>query len=196
MSHNNKTTCFWFKKKILSVFQSEQMVFNMALGNCGNAFRPDFGPDQYSVNQLWLYDVYTAKTTVLTDPEPQISLLWLVVPWPQVWPINTHHLILSNFHSESDVQSYILFTRVAWITWVDLWLLISLDSCLCCEDVIKSKLVYTVLMRPKIRQKHVSAVTQRHVKNHLFMTQLAAGFAAKGLLNLMTSSPVATGLVH
>ncbi len=42
--------------------------------------------------------------------------------------------------------------------------------------------------------KHVSAVTQRHVKNHLFMTQLAAGFAAKDLLNLMTSSPVATGL--
>ncbi len=33
-------------------------------------------------------------------------------------------------------------------------------------------------------------------KNHLFMTQLAAGFASKGLLNLMTSSPVATGLAH
>ncbi len=28
-----------------------------------------------------------------------------------------------------------------------------------CEDVIKSKLVYTVLMRPKIRPKHVYAVT-------------------------------------
>ncbi len=28
------------------------------------------------------------------------------------------------------------------------------------------------------------------------MTQLAAGFAAKGLLYLMTSSPVATGLAH
>ncbi len=47
-------------------------------------------------------------------------------------------------------------------------LLISLDSCLCCEDVMKSKLVCTVLMRPKIRPKHVSAVTQGHVKNHLF----------------------------
>ncbi len=33
-------------------------------------------------------------------------------------------------------------------------------------------------------------------KNNLFMTQLAASFAAKGLLNLMTSSPVATGLAH
>ncbi len=32
----------------------------------------------------------------------------------------------------------------------DLWLPISLDSCLSCEDVIKSKLVYAVLMRPKI----------------------------------------------
>ncbi len=52
-------------------------------------------------------------------------ILWRVVPWPQVWPINTHHLILSNFYSESDAQSYILFTRVAWIPWVDLWLLIS-----------------------------------------------------------------------
>ncbi len=28
------------------------------------------------------------------------------------------------------------------------------------------------------------------------MTQLAADFAAKGLLNLVTSSPVATGLTH
>ncbi len=28
------------------------------------------------------------------------------------------------------------------------------------------------------------------------MTQLVADFAAKGLLNLMTSSPVATGLAH
>ncbi len=28
------------------------------------------------------------------------------------------------------------------------------------------------------------------------MTQLAAGFAAKGLLNLMTNSPVATGLAY
>ncbi len=35
-----------------------------------------------------------------------------------------------------------------------------------CEDVIKSKLVYIVLMRPKIRPKHVSAITQLHVKNH------------------------------
>ncbi len=33
-------------------------------------------------------------------------------------------------------------------------------------------------------------------KTHLFMTQLAVDFAAKGLLNLMTSSPVATGLAH
>ncbi len=66
-------------------------------------------------------------------------------------------------------------------------LLISLDS---------QKLVYTVLMRSKISPKRVSAVTQRHVKSHLFITQLAADFAAKGLLNLMTSSPVATGLAH
>ncbi len=33
-------------------------------------------------------------------------------------------------------------------------------------------------------------------KNDLFMTQLAAGFDAKGLLNLMTSSPVAKGLAQ
>ncbi len=33
-------------------------------------------------------------------------------------------------------------------------------------------------------------------KNPLFMTQFAANFTAKGLLNLMTSSPVATGLAH
>ncbi len=58
------------------------------------------------------------------------------------------------------------------------------------------QLVYTVLIRPKIRPTHVSAVTQRHVKNHLFMTNLATGFAAKGLLNLLTSSPLATGLAH
>ncbi len=58
------------------------------------------------------------------------------------------------------------------------------------------KLVYAVLMRPKIRPKHMSAVSQRHVKNLIFMTLLAADFAAKGLLNLMASSPVATGLAH
>ncbi len=40
-------------------------------------------------------------------------------------------------------------------------------------------------------------VKKRHVKKtSLFMTQLAADFAAKGLLNLMASSPVATGLAH
>ncbi len=31
---------------------------------------------------------------------------------------------------------------------------------------------------------------------YLFMTQLAADFAVKGLLNLIMSSPVATGLAH
>ncbi len=25
----------------------------------------------------------------------------------KVWPINTHHMILSNFHSDSNIQSYI-----------------------------------------------------------------------------------------
>ncbi len=81
------------------------------------------------------------------------------------------------------------------MSWI--WLPISLDSCLCCEDVIKSKVVYAVLMRLKIRPKRMSAVSQRHVKKtSLFMTQLAADFAAKGLFNLMTSSPVATGLAH
>ncbi len=50
-------------------------------------------------------------------------------------------------------------------------------------------------MRPKIRPKHVSAPNWRHVKKkHFFMTLLAAGFAAKGLLILTTGSFVATGL--
>ncbi len=51
----------------------EKMVFNMVLGNCRHVFRRDFGPHQYSVNQFWLYDVFTAKTTVLTDQKPQIN---------------------------------------------------------------------------------------------------------------------------
>ncbi len=51
-------------------------------------------------------------------------------------------------------------------------------------------------MRPKIRPKHMPAVSQRHVKTPLFMTQLAADFAAKGLLILMMSSSVATGVAH
>ncbi len=33
-------------------------------------------------------------------------------------------------------------------------------------------------------------------RDNTFMTQLAADFAAKGLLNLMTISPEATGLAH
>ncbi len=63
-----------------------------------------------------------------------------------------------------------------------MWLLISLDSCLCCEDVIKSKLVYTVLMRPKIRPKNVAAVIQRHVKNH-FQSYVYIFPLFKGLCN-------------
>ncbi len=47
-----------------------------------------------------------------------------------------------------------------------------------------------------VEEEGYPAVTQRHVKNHLFMTQLAADFAAKGQLNLMTSSQEATGLAH
>ncbi len=45
------------------------------------------------------------------------------------------------------------------------------------RQFIKSKLVYTVLMRPKNRPKHVSAVIQRHVKNH-FHPLLAEGRAS------------------
>ncbi len=36
-------------------------------------------------------------------------------------------------------------------------------SCLYGEDVIKSKLIYGVLMRPKIRPKHVPTLNKRHV---------------------------------
>ncbi len=74
-------------------------------------------------------------------------------------PFKTHHWSWSNAHLESDVLTYIyiyIFTRVAYIILHGLWLPISLDSCLYCEDVIKSKLIYSVLMRPEIRPKHVS----------------------------------------
>ncbi len=55
----------------------------------------------------------------------------------------------------------LVFTILGSIKFVapDLWLPISFDSYLCCEDVIMSKLVYAVLARPKIRPTHVSAVT-------------------------------------
>ncbi len=33
------------------------------------------------------------------------------MPWQQVWTIN-NHLIFSNFYSESDVQSYIIYVRM------------------------------------------------------------------------------------
>ncbi len=49
-----------------------------------------------------------------------------------------------------------------------------------CEDVIKSELVYTVLMRLKSRPKHVTAVTQRHDKNHLFITMYIWGGGGGG----------------
>ncbi len=62
------------------------------------------------------------------------------------------------------------FTRVAYITRVGLWLPISLDSCLCCEEVIKPKVIYGVLMRPKIRPKRASALNWWHVKT-LFQFQ-------------------------
>ncbi len=65
-----------------------------------------------------------------------------------------------------------LFTRVAYITWVGLWLLISLASCLYCEDAIKSKIIYSVLIRLKIRPKHMSALNKRHVKKHFFKSNI------------------------
>ncbi len=34
-----------------------------------------------------------------------ISLFLMIIDY--YWPINTHHLILSSIHSESDVQSFI-----------------------------------------------------------------------------------------
>ncbi len=80
--------------------------------------------------------------------------------------------------SQRHVKNLLFMTQLAAVAPV--WP-INTHLCLCCEDVIKSKLVYAVLMRPKIRPKYMSAVSQRHVKNLLFMTQLAA---------------VATGLAH
>ncbi len=53
-----------------------------------------------------------------------------------------------------------------FFTCVDLWLPISLDSCLCCEDVIKSKLVYAVPMRRKIRPKRMSAAPCKKLPFH------------------------------
>ncbi len=38
-----------------------------------------------------------------------------------------------------------------------------------CRHMFRPKLVYAALMRPKIRPKHMSAVSQRHVKNLLFI---------------------------
>ncbi len=57
-----------------------------------------------------------------------------------------------------------LLARVACITRVDLWLPISLDFCIGCDDVIKSKQIYSLLMMPEIRPKHVNTVTSHHVK--------------------------------
>ncbi len=57
-----------------------------------------------------------------------------------------------------------IFTRVAYITRIGMWFPISIDSCLYCEDVTKPKLIYSVLMRPTIRPKHVSALNKCHVK--------------------------------
>ncbi len=76
------------------------------------------------------------------------------------------------------------------------WLPISFDSRLSIEDVIKSKLVYSVRMNSKIWPKHVSVLNKRHVKTPCFITQLAANFAAKSILILMTSISVAKDLAH
>ncbi len=51
------------------------------------------------------------------------------------------------------------------------------------------------------QQRQLSKLIESHKSTHVkfangLLTQLAADFAAKGLLNLMTSSPVATGFAH
>ncbi len=53
--------------------------------------------------------------------------------------------------------------------------------------------IYSVLMMPKTRPKRESALNWRHVKT-LFHDPV--GFAVKGLLILVASSSVATGLAH
>ncbi len=42
----------------------EKNVFHMALIKCRHVLRPYFGPYQYTVNKLWLYDVFAVKTTI------------------------------------------------------------------------------------------------------------------------------------
>ncbi len=53
-----------------------------------------------------------------------------------------------------------------------LWLLVSLDSCLYCEDFIKPNIIYSALIRPKIRPKHASALNKCHVKTHFSLSMI------------------------
>ncbi len=48
------------------------------------------------------------------------------------------------------VQTLYILVIYAYIAWVVLWFPISLDSWLYCENVVKSKLLYSVLMGPKL----------------------------------------------
>ncbi len=78
---------------------------------------------------------------------------WVMKKWRFLSADARFDLILGLI---TNIRNVFIFTRVAYITWVGLRLAISLDSCLYCEDVIKPKLIYDVLMRPKIRPKRLS----------------------------------------
>ncbi len=86
------------------------------------------------------------------------SFFWRVVSVPQVWPIQYSSFELIKFSLRGRCSDLYKFTRAAYITSVGLWLPISLDSFLYCENIKKPKLIYTVLMRFKIRPKRASAL--------------------------------------
>ncbi len=130
-----------------------------------------------------IYLFFNQLTLILLIEKKVLLYMMLLALW-----VNS-----SNAHLESDVLTHMyiyiyIFARVSYISWVGLWLPIGLDSCLYCDDAIKSKLIYGILTRPKIRPKRACALNWSHVKTHFFMAPFAAGFAAKGLLILMASS--------
>ncbi len=66
----------WYIKLSLSIFiyMCVKGGFYMALGDCRHVSRPCFGPHQYSVNQLWLYDVFTANCLNWSEDTNQLML--------------------------------------------------------------------------------------------------------------------------
>ncbi len=114
------------------------------------------GSRQYVVATIWTYDA--AKKAVLTDRKPQIHTALYT---------NARRVNICSVHISSFGWAKLYFHKNEHIRE---WIPFSLDSFLCCEDVIKSKLSYGLMMRPKQAWNSCQCLQISHTKPFIIVS--------------------------